>query len=53
LAVRAIRRPLRLRLETELPAIERLYLDELMPTADAVEGLRAFLDKREPAWRDG
>jgi len=52
LAVRAVRRNLRTRLRTELPVIERMYLDELMPTADAVEGLRAFLDKREPAWRD-
>lgn len=52
LAVRALRRNLRTRLRTELPVIERMYLDELMPTADAVEGLRAFLDKRQPAWRD-
>jgi cyclohexa-1,5-dienecarbonyl-CoA hydratase len=52
LAVRAVRRSLRTRLGTELPLIERMYLDELMPTADAVEGLRAFLDKRQPAWRD-
>jgi cyclohexa-1,5-dienecarbonyl-CoA hydratase len=52
MAVRAVRRSLRTRLRTELPVIERMYLDELMPTADAVEGLRAFLDKREPAWRD-
>jgi cyclohexa-1,5-dienecarbonyl-CoA hydratase len=29
---------------------ERLYVDELMGTADAGEGLRAFLDKRQPVW---
>jgi cyclohexa-1,5-dienecarbonyl-CoA hydratase len=52
IAVRAVRRPLRIRVQTELPDVERLYLDELMPTADAVEGLRAFLDKRTPTWRD-
>lgn len=27
------------------------YMDELMETADAHEGLRAFLEKRPPAWR--
>ncbi len=52
LAVRAARAGLARRLRTDLPAIERLYLDELMRTADAVEGLDAFLAKRKPAWRD-
>jgi len=33
-----------------LPQIERMYLDELMTESDAVEGLRAFLEKREPRW---
>jgi cyclohexa-1,5-dienecarbonyl-CoA hydratase len=30
----------------------RLYVEEVMRTADAVEGLNAFLEKRTPAWRD-
>jgi len=30
---------------------ERLYLEELLPTADASEGLAAFLEKRAPVWR--
>lgn len=51
-AVRASRAALRNRLATELPAIERLYLDGLMSTADAVEGLKAFMERRPPAWRD-
>jgi cyclohexa-1,5-dienecarbonyl-CoA hydratase len=51
-AVRAVRAGLRARLAVELPALERLYLDELMATHDAVEGLQAFLDKRAPDWRD-
>lgn len=34
-----------------LPAIEQVYLQELMTTADAHEGLTAFLEKRPPVWR--
>lgn len=52
LAVRAVRADLASRIRTELPALEALYVNELMTTADAVEGLTAFLDKRRPAWRD-
>ena len=29
---------------------EKIYLEELMKTADAQEGIRAFLEKREPKW---
>jgi cyclohexa-1,5-dienecarbonyl-CoA hydratase len=32
--------------------IERLYLDELMQTADAREGLAAFTEKRAPVWTE-
>jgi cyclohexa-1,5-dienecarbonyl-CoA hydratase len=35
----------------KMPDMERLYLDELMNTADAHEGLAAFLEKRSPAWK--
>lgn len=51
LAVRAARAGLTARLAAEWPATERLYLDELMVTADASEGLRAFLEKRAPVWK--
>jgi cyclohexa-1,5-dienecarbonyl-CoA hydratase len=34
-----------------LARAEKIYLDELMKTADAQEGLRAFLEKRNPKWK--
>ena len=30
---------------------EAIYLKELMPTADAVEGLNSFMQKRPPVWQ--
>ena len=35
----------------EIEAAERFYVEELMDTPDAIEGLEAFLEKRAPAWR--
>ena len=35
-----------------LEAIESLYLTDLMATADAAEGINAFIEKRQPVWRD-
>ncbi len=34
-----------------LARAERIYLEELMKTEDAHEGIRAFMEKREPNWR--
>jgi cyclohexa-1,5-dienecarbonyl-CoA hydratase len=42
----AMRRDVRARLDE----VERLYLDRLMATRDAAEGLQAFLAKRQPRW---
>jgi len=38
--------------EPTLREIERIYLDELMELEDAAEGLRAFLEKRKPRWKE-
>ncbi len=35
-----------------LQRIEDVYMDELMKTHDAEEGLDAFMNKRPPEWRD-
>ena len=51
-AVRAARLGVNERIRTKLAAVERLYLDELMATHDAVEGLTAFLAKRPAVWTD-
>lgn len=36
--------------ESRLADVERLYLDELMQTRDANEGLNAFVEKRKAEW---
>lgn len=37
--------------ERSLQSVEDFYLRELMNTHDANEGIRAFLEKREPSWQ--
>ncbi len=38
-------------LDDALRAVEEIYLNELMRTADATEGLQAWVEKRPPHWR--
>jgi len=52
IAVQAARIERLPRLRKNLDAVEKLYLEELMATEDAVEGLTAFLEKRRPKWSD-
>jgi len=39
-------------LDAELQAREQQYLEELMKLQDANEGIAAFIERREPQWRD-
>ena len=47
---RAVREPLRARLLADLDALERLYLQDLMQRTDPREGIRAWIEKRQPRW---
>jgi len=49
-ALRAARAPLVATAQRRLAEVEALYLEGLMGTRDAVEGLQAFIDKRTPKW---
>ena len=51
-ATRAARVAFTRRFDLAIENLEALYLDELMLTDDAVEGLTAFLEKRKPVWRN-
>ena len=39
-------------LDSVLMEVEDMYLHELMKTNDATEGIKAFIEKRKPVWRD-
>ena len=49
-AVRAAREPFAELARARLDDVEALYLEELMATRDAKEGLAAFIEKRPPQW---
>jgi len=38
--------------EQALERVEDIYLNELMKTEDAHEGVRAFIEKRKPVWKN-
>ncbi|HKE60563.1 MAG TPA: enoyl-CoA hydratase/isomerase family protein [Pyrinomonadaceae bacterium] len=39
-------------IDRALKEVEDIYLHELMKSSDATEGVKAFLEKRKPAWRN-
>lgn len=49
-AVRAAREPFCDLTAARLADVETLYLEKLMTTRDATEGLKAFIEKRKPKW---
>jgi cyclohexa-1,5-dienecarbonyl-CoA hydratase len=50
-AIKAARLDYAARVRAKIAAVERTYLDELMKTHDAVEGLEAFVAKRAAQWQ--
>jgi cyclohexa-1,5-dienecarbonyl-CoA hydratase len=50
-AIKAARLDYAARVRAKIEAVERTYLDELMKTHDAVEGLEAFVGKRAAQWQ--
>ena len=50
-AIRAARSDYGARVRAKIASVERLYLDDLMRTHDAVEGLGAFAAKRVVQWQ--
>jgi len=50
-ALKAARCDYVVRVMAKIETVERLYLDELMKTHDAVEGLEAFMGKRTAQWQ--
>ncbi len=38
-------------LDKGLARAEKIYLEELMATADAKEGIQAYMEKRQPVWK--
>lgn len=51
-ATRAARASYRRRVHSALLALEGTFLDELMQTKDAHEGVASFVEKRPPKWTD-
>lgn len=51
-AVKAARGDAMGRIRAKMAVVEKMYLEELMSTYDAVEGLAAFIGKRPALWQD-
>ena len=51
-AVKAVRATFNQTVFEKLSDLEHLYLDKLMETKDANEGINSFLEKRKPVWEN-
>ncbi|MDP2363010.1 MAG: enoyl-CoA hydratase-related protein [Ignavibacteria bacterium] len=51
-AVKASRTMFNNVLLTMLPELEKIYVNQLMETADANEGINSFIEKRKPIWKN-
>ena len=51
-AVKAVRAKMNHVLTNFLPQIESMYVNQLMQTEDANEGIASFLEKRKPVWKN-
>jgi cyclohexa-1,5-dienecarbonyl-CoA hydratase len=51
-AMRAVRSGLVRRMRERIAEVEAIYLDDLMSTHDAIEGLNAFIEKRPAQWEN-
>ena len=52
IALSAVRHDAVKRIRVKLKAVEKVYIDTLMQTKDPLEGLNAFLEKRDPVWEN-
>ncbi len=50
--LRHAKRAIALGLDQGLAEIEKYYFNDLMKSEDAVEGLNAFMEKRNPVWKE-
>ncbi|RLD22598.1 MAG: cyclohexa-1,5-dienecarbonyl-CoA hydratase [Bacteroidetes bacterium] len=51
-AIKAARTNFNTILKSKLPVVEKMYVDQLMNTEDANEGINAFIEKRKPVWKN-
>ena len=52
LTKQAVDESLYLSVDEAISKVEELYLNQLMRTEDALEGLNAFMEKRKPQWKN-
>lgn len=52
MAHQATRHSINTEYKKHIPTLEKLYLENLMSTKDAVEGIQSFLEKRNAKWMD-